>query len=843
MSRATNRDYVAHPACGGVFLLANERENVYSVPYMPQVYDPQAIESKWQKRWLKEHVFAPAEVTPRRKMYVLDMFPYPSGDGLHVGHVKIYTASDVISRYLRMKGFNVLHPTGWDAFGLPTENTAIKKGIHPAELTKQNIARFRQQMQRIGFSYDWSREVNTSDPDYYRWTQSIFLRLYRMGLAYQDTVPINWCPSCKTGLANEEVVDGHCERCGTAVGIRPMRQWLLRITKYADRLLDGLGGLDWPNFIKELQHNWIGRSVGTDVTFAVEGSRKPLNVFTTRPDTLFGATYVVLSPGHPDVDEITAPDHRAEVEAYIREALKPVRLDPEAGKEKTGVFTGTYAINPINNQKVPIWVADYVLMAYGSGAIMAVPAHDERDFEFATTYKLPIRPVIVPEDLAADADLPYMGSGVLTNSGKFDGQKSQKAQESIIKALSLRGQARRAVQYKLRDWVFSRQRYWGEPIPIIHCDKCGAVPVPKKDLPVTLPPVERYEPTDTGESPLAAVEEWVNVKCPTCPGMGKRETNTMPQWAGSSWYWLRYTSPQYEKGVADPASMKKWLPVDLYVGGAEHAVLHLLYARFWQKALFDDNVVYEDEPFKRFRSVGLVLGEDGQKMSKSRGNVINPDEVVREFGADTLRIYEMFMGPFEVSAAWGTGGIRGARRFLDRVWRTMTAQADQLADREQEAKIENEAVELALHQTIRRVSESTENLRFNTAISALMELLNVFERTPPLTRTTLEAFVLMLGPYAPHVAEELWEKLGHGQTLIYQPWPKLNQKVLAKAAMTIPVQVNGKVRGELTVQPGLSAAEIERRARDLPNVAKYLQQAEVADVIYVPDKLMNFVTR
>lgn len=801
-----------------------------------QGYDPKVIEPKWQDRWHSEDLFAPTESTPRKKMYILDMFPYPSGDGLHVGHAKIYTASDVLSRYLRMKGFNVLHPTGWDAFGLPTENTAIKRGIHPAELTKQNIDRFRRQMQHLGLSYDREREINTTDPEYYKWTQWIFLQLFRMGLAYQDTAPINWCPSCKTGLANEEVVDGECERCGTKVEMRQMRQWMLRITKYADQLLKGIGGLDWPQFIKELQQNWIGRSSGAEIVFDVVGSSETIRVFTTRVDTLFGATYIVLSPNHPLAREVVSDECVKEVEKYIQESQKSVRVDIEATKEKTGVFTGGHAVNPVNGEEVPIWIADYVLMEYGAGAIMAVPAHDERDYAFAKKYDLPIKQVIVPKTASDEVDLPYVGSGVLIHSGGYDGQPSDRAIKGISESLQMKGRAQLKVNYRMRDWVFSRQRYWGEPIPIIHCEKCGAVPVPEKDLPVELPQVEKYEPTGTGDSPLAAVEDWVNVKCPMCPRMGKRETNTMPQWAGSSWYWLRYLDPHNSEEIAGSEKMKRWLPVDLYIGGAEHAVLHLLYARFWHKVLFDAGVVPQDEPFKRFRAVGLVMGEDGQKMSKSRGNVINPDDVVDEYGADTLRVYEMFMGPFDGSVAWNTDGIRGARRFLDRVWSVVNSHVQSSAQ-------DSDGVELAFHKTIKRVSESTEQLRFNTAISSMMEFLNVIEKQASVSLSTLKGFVLLLAPYAPHIAEELWEILGHGQSLVYQPWPKYDDVIVGSADVNIPVQVNGKVRGELAIAPGVSKDEVERRSKEIPNIAKYLDGNEVSNVVFVPDKLINFVLK
>ncbi len=804
---------------------------------MAQEYVPNTIEPKWQERWLRENLFAAPETDPKRKMYVLDMFPYPSGDGLHVGHVKIYTASDIVARYLRMKGFAVLHPTGWDAFGLPAENSAIKYGIHPVELTKRNVERFRGQMQRLGFSYDWQREINTTDPEYYKWTQWIFIKLFRMGLAYEATAPINWCPKDKTGLANEEVVDGKCERCGTPVETKEVRQWMLRITKYADRLQEGLQGLDWPKFVQDLQQNWIGRSEGTDIMFEIPTPSAKLSVFTTRPDTLMGVTYLVLSPSHPLIPELTIEAQKSAVEAYVQEAKKSVKLEHAAEKTKSGVFTGSFATHPLTGQQVPIWVADYVLMTYGSGAVMAVPAHDERDFEFATLYKLPITQVVVPQKAAGEVKLPYEGDGVLINSGSFDGQSCEAAAKTISAQLQSQGMAAKAVHYKLRDWVFSRQRYWGEPIPIIHCQKCGIVPVPEKDLPVTLPEVARYEPTGTGESPLAAIEEWVNVKCPTCPNMAKRETNTMPQWAGSSWYWWRYVSPHFQTALADPKALNKWLPVDIYVGGAEHAVLHLLYARFWHKALFDNGLTAHDEPFLRFRAVGLVIGEDGQKMSKSRGNVINPDDVITQYGADTLRVYEMFMGPFEASGKWSTEGIKGAHRFLQRVW---NISAQTLA---QPAAVADEETLVALSKAVRRVSESTEQFKFNTAISALMELLNTMEASQGVDKKTIETFILLLAPYAPHMAEEIWQLCGHDQSLTYEKWPEFDAKLLSTVDVRVPVQVGGRVRGVLTVHPGLAQAEIERQGRALPNVAKYLESKEIANIVFVPDRLINFVLK
>lgn len=801
---------------------------------MADVYTPQEIEPKWQERWLNENLFAAPESGTGRKMYILDMFPYPSGDGLHVGHVKIYTASDVISRYLRMKGFRVLHPTGWDAFGLPTENSAIKFGIHPVELTKRNVDRFRQQMRSLGLSYDWNREINTTDPEYYKWTQWIFIQLFRLGLAYEATAPINWCPKDKTGLANEEVVDGKCERCGTPVEQKEVRQWMLKITKYADRLLEGLGGLDWPAFIKELQTNWIGRSEGTDIVFGLSTTSAQLKVFTTRPDTIFGVTYVVLSPTHPLVSELTTAEQKAAMDVYVTQATKSVKTEVEKDKEKTGTFTGSYATHPLTNEPIPIWVADYVLLTYGSGAVMAVPAHDERDFAFAQKYQLPVKQVIVPEKAAGEVTLPYMGDGVLINSDQFDGQKTVQAQEAITQRLQLNGRAQKSVHYKLRDWVFSRQRYWGEPIPLIHCQKCGIVPVPDKDLPVRLPEITKYEPTGTGESPLSTIEEWVNVKCPTCPNMAKRETNTMPQWAGSSWYWLRYASPHFNEGFADPQAVKKWLPVDVYVGGAEHAVLHLLYARFWHKALFDRGLFTHDEPFTRFRAVGLVIGEDGQKMSKSRGNVVNPDDVVKAYGADTLRVYEMFMGPFEASGQWNTDSIKGANRFLQRVWNLAMKVGQSVAMPDQD-------VELMIARSIRRVSESTEQFKFNTAISAFMELLNTLEKQPGVDKRTMETFTLLLAPYAPHVAEEIWQRLGHTACLVNEAWPQMNEQILSAADVKVAVQVNGKVRGILTLAPNLPQAQVEVQARALPNAAKHLEGKEVTNIVFVQDRLINFV--
>lgn len=800
-------------------------------------YNPQQIEAKWQKYWLEHKLYRIDETPNKPKKYVLDMFPYPSGDGLHVGHVKIYTASDVVARYLRMNGYAVLHPTGWDAFGLPTENSAIKFGVHPADLTKRNIDRFRGQMRRLGLMYDWDREVNTTDPKYYKWTQWIFLRLYKMGLAYEATVPINWCPSCKTGLANEEVVDGKCDRCGTPVIQKPMRQWLLGITKYADRLLKDLDQLDWPEFIKELQKNWIGRKEGINIDYQIEGAGETITCFTTRPDTNFGATFVVLAPEHPFVQKIKGQN--PEVQKYYEYAMSKTELErQEEGRKKTGVFTGYYAINNLTGYKMPVWVSDFVLGGFGTGAVVGVPGHDKRDFEFAQTFNIPIIRVVIGAD---NDDSPITRieqvqeeTGRMVNSDFLNGLDIHEATEKIMDHMEAKGWGKRVVSYKLRDWVFSRQRYWGEPIPLIHCEKCGVVPVPEDQLPVELPAVEKYQPTGTGESPLAAIPEWVNVKCPKCGGPGQRETNTMPQWAGSSWYFLRYADPNNDTALASPEALKHWLPVDTYIGGAEHAVLHLLYARFWAKALQDDGVLNFSEPFLKLRNVGLVMGEDGQKMSKSRGNVINPDDVIAEFGADTLRIYEMFMGPFEASAAWNTKSIAGARRFLKRVWQVVEKhRAGGGAD----------DLELVLQQTIKRVSDSSANFRFNTAISSLMELLNALEAAASVSQKTLETFVLLLSPYAPHLSEELWHQLGHEDSVLVQAWPVYDEKVIKSAMITLPVQVMGRVRGTLEVEPGLDQAEIEAQARALPNVAKYLEGARVMKVVYVKDRLINFVVK
>lgn len=814
------------------------------------VYDPKIIESKWQKRWRDEHLFAADDSSSKQKMYVLDMFPYPSGDGLHVGHVKGYIATDVYARFKLMQGYEVLHPMGWDAFGLPAENYALANKVHPRAAVERNITRFKEQMLRVGFTYDWSREINTTDPAYYKWTQWIFLQLFKKGLAYQSDELINWCPSCKTGLANEDIEDGRCERCGTLVEKKRLRQWVLRITAYAEQLLADLGKLTWPEPIKELQRNWIGRSEGALIKFKIQSARRTttaqnsqdafvVDVFTTRADTLFGATYLVLAPEHTVVHGLLTwglAKNADEITVYVDETMhKTDLMRQEEAKEKTGVeLKGVAAVNPATGEEISVWVADYVLMSYGTGAIMAVPAHDKRDFAFAQKFALPVRRVI-QSTAGVEDELPYVGYGVLVDSKEFTGMSSEQAKYAITTKVN----GGVTTMYKLRDWVFSRQRYWGEPIPIIHCKNCGTVPVPEEDLPVVLPEVEYYEPTGTGESPLAAIETWVNVKCPACGGPGRRETNTMPQWAGSSWYYLRYIDSKNDRHLINPDKERYWMPVDMYAGGAEHATRHLIYARFWHKFLCDIGVVTTTEPFRQLQNVGLVSGEDGRKMSKRWGNVISPDDVIRRFGADTLRVYEMFMGPFNAGATWSTSSILGPHRFLQRIWvlvqnKGLNAQYSQVAD---------DGVRVVMHRTIKRVTDGIEQFRFNTAIAALMELLNDLERQETVSRDSMRDYVLLLAPFAPHVAEELWAMLGNESSLIRHPWPQHDPGVLARAAISISVQVNGTARGELEVAPDSSQEEVEVAARKLPRVAKYLEEGSVERVVYVSGRMMNFVTR
>jgi leucyl-tRNA synthetase len=800
-------------------------------------YPFSAIEQKWQAYWEQHKTFRTTEdpaVPPERRTYVLDMFPYPSAAGLHVGHPEGYFATDIYCRYLRMKGFQVLHPMGFDSFGLPAENYAIKTGTHPRVSTEQNIARFTTQIKSLGFSYDWDRRLSTCEPEYYRWTQWIFLKLWEKGLAYEAEVPINWCPSCLTGLANEEVKDGVCDRCGTPVTRRNLRQWILKITAYAERLLADLDVLDWSDSLKLMQTNWIGRSEGANVHFALEKGGDSIEVYTTRPDTLFGATYMVLSPEHGLVKRITTDAQKKTVELYVAAAaIKSDMERTELAKEKTGVFTGAYAINPMNGQKIPVWISDYILISYGTGAIMAVPAHDERDFEFARKFALPIVQVVskdgtLHEMTAADAE-----AGIAVNSGEFDGLPTAEFKKKIVEWLEKKGIGKRAVNYKLRDWIFSRQRYWGEPIPLVHCPADGIVAVPYDKLPLELPEVKTVIPSGTGESPLAAIKEWVNTTCPKCGGPAKRETNTMPQWAGSCWYYLRYLDPKNDKVFAQREKIDYWMPVSLYVGGAEHAVLHLLYARFWHKFLYDEGLVNTPEPFMHLVNQGMILGEGGAKMSKSMGNVINPDEIVREYGADTMRVYEMFMGPLEVSKPWSTRGIAGARRFLERIWRAAELP---LTDEEPD-----EPLVRVLHKTIKKVSRDTDRLEFNTAIAQMMIFLNEVGGLEKMPRTLWEPFVLLLAPYAPHLAEELWVKLGNKPSIARHPWPVWNEALTTEDQVEVVFQINGKTRAKESMPAGTSEDGLREKALGHERIKELLAGKEIRKVIVVPKKLVNIV--
>lgn len=811
------------------------------------------IEPKWQRYWEEHKTFKAVEdpAFPKEKrQYVLDMFPYPSAQGLHVGHPEGYTATDIYCRYLRMNGYNVLHPMGFDAFGLPAENYAIKTGTHPATTTRANIDKFRTQIKALGFSYDWDREVSTCEADYYKWTQWIFLKLFEKGLAYEAETPINWCPSCKTGLANEEVKDGACDRCGTKVTRKRIRQWILKITAYAERLLEDLDLLDWPEPVKLMQRNWIGKSEGANVLFKIDGYDAELEIYTTRPDTLFGATYMVLAPEHPLVEKITTPAQKNAVAAYIDAAAKKSDLErTDLAKEKTGVFSGAYAINPVNGHKIPIWIADYVLISYGTGAIMAVPAHDERDWDFAKAFNLPIIQVVAPEPPSAGKDYSKTpeacttADGWAVNSGPFDGSPTSEFKKKIVAWLEEKGIGKRAVNYKLRDWIFSRQRYWGEPIPIVHCESCGIVPLPEDQLPLKLPDVQSYAPTGTGESPLAGISDWVNTTCPKCGGKAKRETNTMPQWAGSCWYYLRYLDPHNDKEFASQKAIEYWMPVDLYVGGTEHAVLHLLYSRFWHKVLYDLGLVNTKEPFQRLVNQGMILGEDGQKMSKSRGNVINPDDIIKEYGADSMRVYEMFMGPLEVSKPWATAGLVGVSRFLERLW---ALGERPLVETPTEAGLndtQTQDIVRLLHKTIKKVTDDTATLNFNTAISAMMVYSSELAKLEKLPRTFWEPLVQLVGPYAPHLAEELWEKLGHKESVSKSQWPRYDASLAADNEVTIVVQVNGKIRDKFTAPVGTAKAELEQTALALPGVKKWLEGVTIAKVISVPDKLVNIVVK
>ncbi|MGJ7920370.1 leucine--tRNA ligase [Neobacillus sp. LXY-4] len=800
-------------------------------------FNHQEIEKKWQTYWEENKTFKTSEEKGKRKFYALDMFPYPSGAGLHVGHPEGYTATDILSRLKRMQGYNVLHPMGWDAFGLPAEQYALDTGNDPAEFTKQNIDNFRRQIKSLGFSYDWDREVNTTDPNYYKWTQWIFLQLYKNGLAYIDEVAVNWCPALGTVLANEEVIDGKSERGGHPVERRPMKQWMLRITAYADRLLEDLDEVDWPESIKEMQRNWIGRSEGAEVTFGIDGHEGTFTVFTTRPDTLFGATYAVLAPEHPLVSVITTAEQKEAVAAYFEQIKSKSDLErTDLAKDKTGVFTGAYAVNPVNGAKMPIWIADYVLMSYGTGAIMAVPAHDERDYEFAQKFELPIIEVVAGGDVAKEA---YTGDGEHVNSEFLNGMNKIDGINAMIAWLEEKGIGTKKVTYRLRDWLFSRQRYWGEPIPIIHWEDGTMSAVPEEQLPLVLPKTKEIKPSGTGESPLANIADWVNVVDPETGKKGRRETNTMPQWAGSCWYYLRYIDPKNNAALADAAKLNEWLPVDIYIGGAEHAVLHLLYARFWHKFLYDIGVVSTKEPFQKLFNQGMILGENNEKMSKSKGNVVNPDDIVTSHGADTLRLYEMFMGPLDASIAWSTNGLDGSRRFLDRIWRLFVEDNGEITAKIQDS--DDASLEKIYHQTVKKVTEDYEGLRFNTAISQMMVFINEAYKATVLPTHYVEGFVKMLAPICPHVAEELWAKLGHNGSLSYETWPAYDEAKLVDDEVEIVVQINGKVKTKLYVPSDASKEILEKIAMGDDKVKEQIDGKTVRKVIAVPGKLVNIV--
>ncbi len=800
------------------------------------------IEKKWQNYWEENKTFQVTEdesIPVEKRKYVLDMFPYPSGAGLHVGHPEGYTATDIYCRFLKMNGYAVLHPMGFDSFGLPAENYAIKTGTHPEISTNKNIDKFREQIKSLGFCYDWSREVSTHTAEYYKWTQWIFLKLYEKGLAYESEMPINFCPSCKTGLANEEVKDGKCDRCNTQVVRKSIRQWMLRITAYADRLLNELDELDWSEAIKTMQRNWIGRSEGANVVFPLENGEDSIEVYTTRPDTLFGATYMVLAPEHPLVDKITTDDQKAAVKDYIKKASYKSDLErTDLAKEKSGVFTGAYAVNPVNDEKIPVWISDYVLITYGTGAIMAVPAHDERDFEFAQMFDLPIIQVVSKDGSLYELDQAYVAKedGFAVNSGQFTGMKTPDVIRDMISWLEETNRGKKTVNYKLRDWIFSRQRYWGEPIPLVHCEKCGIVPLKEEDLPLTLPEVESYTPTGTGESPLAAIDEWVNTTCPVCGGKAKRETNTMPQWAGSCWYYLRFIDPHNTKEFVSREKENYWMPVDLYVGGAEHAVLHLLYSRFWHKVLHDIGAVSTIEPFQKLVNQGMILGEGGIKMSKSLGNVINPDDVVKDYGADSMRMYEMFMGPLSVSKPWATTGITGVYRFLDRVWRL--SEERKLID-------ENapEALDKLLHKTIKKVTHDTDQLEFNTAISQMMIFINELYKDTKLYKNMWMDFIKLLAPYAPHIAEELWEKAGNKPAVSLETWPVYDEAKTIESEVTIVLQINSKNRSKVELPKGTSKEDLEKAAIDNERIKSLIEGKKIVKIIAVPDKLVNIIAK
>lgn len=804
---------------------------------MSKGYDYAQIEKKWQDIWDEKQTFAAKDDYSLPKFYGLVEFPYPSGQGLHVGHPRSYTAIDIVCRKKRLEGYNVLYPMGWDAFGLPTENFAIKNHVHPAEVTKKNIANFKRQLKSLGFSFDWSREINTTDPEYYKWTQWIFLQLYKKGLAYKKKMSVNWCTSCKCVLANEEVVNGHCERCGSEVIHKEKSQWMLKITDYAEKLLEGLDEVDFIDRVKTQQRNWIGRSYGTQVKFSTNIG-DTFEVFTTRADTLFGVTYMVMSPEHPLInkwaDKITNMD---EVTAYKQEAAKKSDFErTELAKDKTGVkISGVTAINPVNGKEVPIFIADYVLISYGTGAIMAVPAHDTRDWEFAKKFGLPIIEVVAGGEDVQVAPYTECATGKLVNSGFLDGMSVEDAKKAIQEWLTERNLGERKTNYKLRDWVFSRQRYWGEPIPIVHCDKCGYVPVPESELPLVLPNVDSYEPTDNGESPLAKMTDWVNTTCPHCGGPAHRETDTMPQWAGSSWYFLRYCDPHNDKELASTEALKYWTPVDWYNGGMEHTTLHLLYSRFWHKFLYDIGVVPSPEPYAKRTSHGMILGENGEKMSKSRGNVVNPDEIVRDYGADTMRVYEMFIGDFEKAAPWSQSSIKGSKRFLDKVWA--------LSDKLTEGDSYRTELESAFHRTIKKVTEDIEGLKMNTAIAALMSLLNDIQGFGGINEAEFKTYLILLNPFAPHMTEELWQQAGFEGMLNEAEWPKYDEAKCADSTVEIAVQVNGKIKARINVAADISAPDAIAAAKADGAVTAAIEGKSIIKELYVPKKLVNIVVK
>ncbi|MDD7668205.1 MAG: leucine--tRNA ligase [Agathobacter sp.] len=805
---------------------------------MSEVYNHKVVEKKWQKVWDDEKAFAATNDYSKPKYYALVEFPYPSGQGLHVGHPRPYTALDIVARKRRMQGYNVLYPMGWDAFGLPTENYAIKNKIHPKIVTENNVKHFKEQLHSLGYSFDWDREINTTDPNYYKWTQWIFLKLFKAGLAYKKEMPINWCTSCKVGLANEEVVNGVCERCGAPVVRKVKSEWMLKITEYADKLIEGLNDVDYIERVKVSQKNWIGRSTGAEVDFQIKDTEDKLRIYTTRCDTLFGVTYMVVSPEHPYLDKYKDQiKNWDEILAYREQASRKSDFErAELAKDKTGVaIDGLTAINPVNGKEVPIWVSDYVLMSYGTGAIMAVPAHDERDWEFAKKFNLPIIQVVAKNGEEVDVNevaFTDVATGVLINSDFLNGLEVKDAKEKMISFLEEKGIGQAKTNYKLRDWIFSRQRYWGEPIPIVHCDKCGYVPIDESELPLLLPEVESYMPTDNGESPLAAMTDWVNTTCPCCGGPAKRETDTMPQWAGSSWYFLRYTDPHNDKALASPEALKYWLPVDWYNGGMEHTTLHLLYSRFWHKFLYDQGVVPTPEPYQKRTSHGMILGENGEKMSKSRGNVVNPDDIVNEYGADTLRTYEMFIGAFDLAASWSEDGVKGCRRFLDRVWK--------LQDLMTEEEGYSKDLETKMHQTIKKVSNDFENLKYNTAIAAMMAILNDFYKKGSITKGELKTLIILLNPVAPHITEEMWQAIGCEGRVYQQTWPEYDEAKTVESSVEIAVQINGKVKGTLGIQKDDPKDEVIAKAKEV--IADKLT-GNIVKEIYVPGRLVNIVMK